>query len=274
VTPVRKRELVAAGLCKAGISEALAAALRWRGPYIRAINYHDVKPEDVETFVAHLDYYVNRFRICGWSDLMDLHWGRWTHAQPGLILSFDDGCRSHVDFVAPLLERRGLQGWFFVPLSALGSFGENGGITDEELTNLASRHIVGCHTRSHRRLAASLGAAELDVEIDQAKSGLEHILKSGVAAFAWVGGELWSYSTEAASHVRHAGFSASFMTNSSVIRPGSSLHHLQRTNIEATYSIALVELYLSGLVDLRYLRKRRIVNRLTTREGRSLGGSQ
>jgi hypothetical protein len=84
-----------------------------------------------------------------------------------------------------------------------------------------------------------------------------------VRGFAWVGGEEWSYSQEAAERIRAAGFGFSFMTNNAVIRPGAELLQVHRTNVEAHFDPALMRLCLSGFYDVLYLPKRRRVNRLT-----------
>ena len=81
--------------------------------------------------------------------------------------------------------------------------------------------------------------------------------------FAWVGGEEAAYSAQAARVIDDAGFDLSFMTNNAVIRPGDHPLQIQRTNVEAWDSEAVVRFQLSGLLDLGYRAKRRRVNRLT-----------
>ena len=53
------------------------------------------------------------------------------------------------------------------------------------------------------------------------------------------------------------------MTNNAVIRPHSELLQVQRTNVEAHFEPAFLNLCLSGFYDVLYLPKRRRVNRLT-----------
>ena len=84
-------------------------------PFIRAINYHDVPPFQAKEFERQLLFYKNRFEIVGPTELESLASGRRVSSRPGLILSFDDGLRSHADVVASLLESHGLTGWFMVP---------------------------------------------------------------------------------------------------------------------------------------------------------------
>ncbi len=186
--------------------------------------------------------------------------------------------------VAPLLEKYGFTGWFTVPVGFVETppaeqhaFAEahqiscdDSDLPDEriamswnDLRRLDANHEICCHTWTHRRLGPQVSEADLDVEVDQAKRALEEGLGHEVRGFAWVGGEEWSYSREAAERIRAAGFDFSFMTNNAVIRPGAELLQVHRTNVEAHFDPALMRLCLSGFYDVLYLPKRRRVNRLT-----------
>ena len=92
---------------------------------------------------------------------------------------------------------------------------------------------------------------------------LEEKLAGPVDVFAWVGGEEWSYSAEAAQIIRDVGYKWSFMTNSAVIHARTDALQLQRSNLESDNPASVVRLQLSGLMDLMYAAKRRRVNRLT-----------
>ena len=254
------------------------------GPHARAVNYHDVPPILADAFEKQLCFYAEHFTPVGLAELRDLLAGKWTSRRPGIILTFDDGLRSHADVVAPLLDQYGLPGWFMVPVDfveteAGGQAGfakqnsiqwAEGGFADEriamtwdDLRRLDGPHVIGCHTRSHVRLNAGLTADDLRHEIAGAKRRLEQALGHEVVVFAWVGGEERSYSTAAARAIQEAGFELGFMTNNAVIRAGTAGLQLQRSNIEADFPFELLRLTMSGFYDLLYLPKRRRVNRLT-----------
>lgn len=202
--------------------------------------------------------------------------GRWEPAKPGLLLTFDDGLRSHAAVVAPLLEKYGMTGWFMVPAAVVHNapgarnwehtVGEET-LDFEALRRLDRNHVVGCHTFSHRRLEASLTPEEIAWEIPEAKRQFEEWLEHPIDIFAWVGGEEWTYSAAAAAAIREAGFRISFMTNNALIRPGDNLLQIQRTNIEAHFPPAVTRFGLSGFFDVMYGPKRRRVNRLTASAG-------
>jgi peptidoglycan/xylan/chitin deacetylase (PgdA/CDA1 family) len=253
-------------------------------PFIRAINYHDVPPFQAKEFERQLQFYKNRFEIVGPAELELLASGRRVSSRPGLILSFDDGLRSHSDVVAPLLERHGLTGWFMVPggfvdeppekqrnyarATTIEHYDYNYGdpriaMSWSDIRRMAEIHEFGCHTWSHKRLTPSLSDEELEDEIPKAKRQLEEKLGRNVRAFCWVGGEEFAYSKNASRVIRKAGFQFSFMSNSQMIRADTDMLQLQRTNIEAFNDEKIVRFQLSGVMDLIHWPKRRRINMLT-----------
>lgn len=258
-------------------------------PFIRAVDYHDVAPFQADAFEAQLIYYKAHFDIVGPAGLDALLSDRWDRRKPGLVLTFDDGLRSHADIVAPLLERHNLTGWFMVPIGFVDAPVETQvhyarhhqilhypredgddprvALTWNDVRNLARQHEICCHTWEHRRLGSWLSPEELDAEIPKAKARLEAEVGRPVRSFGWVGGEEEAYSRGAALAIAQAGFRFSFMTNHEVIRPGHDPLHLQRTNIEARNSAAVVRFQLSGVMDLLYAAKRNRVNHLTRLRG-------
>jgi peptidoglycan/xylan/chitin deacetylase (PgdA/CDA1 family) len=281
----RQKRRLARVLRALGIDTALFGLQRaLLSPFVRCLNYHDVPPDRADDFERQLRFYTRNFEPVDYEGLMALHDGRWRASKPGLILSFDDGLRSHADVVAPLLERHGFVGWFMVP----GGFVDAGpedqrafardhqishadfnygdpriAITWDDVQRLGRRHVIRCHTWDHRRLSADLRPEELEVQIRDARRRLEKKLGLEVPVFAWVGGEEWSYSSGAARAIWNAGFRCSFMTNNRVIQQGSELLQLQRTNVEASDPDAVVRFQVSGLLDLLYTPKRLRVNKLT-----------
>jgi peptidoglycan/xylan/chitin deacetylase (PgdA/CDA1 family) len=277
---------IASGFDTTGLNAAGAlvqSQLLW--PYARALNYHDVPRHLAAAFEAQLAFFAREFQAVGPGELRELHAGAWRHPKPGLLLTFDDGLRSHADVVAPLLEKYGFPGWFNVPVGFVDTppaeqrrfarehqidadardlpDDERIALSWQDLRRLDGPHEICCHTWSHRRLGPRLTTAELQLEIARAKQRLEEGLGHAVRGFAWVGGEEWAYSREAADAIHAAGFEFSFMTNNAVIRPHAELLQIQRTNVEAHFDPAFLRFCLSGFYDLLYLPKRRRVNRVT-----------
>jgi peptidoglycan/xylan/chitin deacetylase (PgdA/CDA1 family) len=240
-------------------------------PFIRVLNYHEIPAEYADNFEEHLKFYSTRFVNATRAELEEfLSSGKWPHDKPGLIISFDDGTRSHYDVAAPLLEKYGFTGWFFVPSGWVLEedaetpefVGDNITLTPEQLRYLDENHVVGCHSETHCRLSEDLGPEKLKFETLEAKTSLEKLLGHPVDIFCWVGGEEYTYSKTAADFIKQ-GYDLSFMTNTAPVRPGTNPLQIQRSNIEAENPLPLVRFQLSGLMDLLYYPKRKRVNQLT-----------
>jgi peptidoglycan/xylan/chitin deacetylase (PgdA/CDA1 family) len=243
-------------------------------PFIRVVNYHEINAPWVESFERHIEFYSTRFVNVAYGDLVNfLAGGKWPHDKPGLIITFDDGSTTHLEAAAPILEKFGFTGWFFVPsgwvIEKNGVKGEKPWfvkeievLTHEQLKRLDKKHIIGCHTDTHCRLSTDVPPEKMREEILGAQKEMESLLGHPVRLFSWTGGEESAYSREAADLIRQ-GFDLSFMTNSQVIRPGNEPLQIQRTNIEAEFPLPLVRFQLSGLMDIVYAGKRKRVNELT-----------
>lgn len=256
--------------------------------HVRAIYYHGTPQEWAANLERQLRFYSRHFAPVDRAGLEDLLAGNRRSMKPGLLISFDDGLLSNYEIAAPLLEKYGFVGWFFVPVALIG----NPGLADdaehrerirsryvidvsgeapgkpsfmswEQVRDLARRHVVGCHTMNHCRLYETLSEETLRLEILESKAELEKRLGHEVDAFCWVGGEEGTYSRRAAEWVVEAGYRLSFMTRLHPITAGTPRLQLQRTGIEGDWPMPQVRFYLSGVMDVAYTRKRRRVERLT-----------
>jgi peptidoglycan/xylan/chitin deacetylase (PgdA/CDA1 family) len=279
------KRLLARSLDSVGVTQLLSRSMAAStAPFIRAINYHGIPMECAANFEQHLQYFAEHYQPVGLRELTAFLNGEWKPCgKPGLIITFDDGLRSHCEIAAPLLERYGFPGWFFIPaaLVDMPAYLHRAGAAEhqvmadteaagsrvfmswDELRDLRSRHVIGCHTASHHRITKNSTAEQLEIEIAGAKRRFEEVLNEEMTIFCWVGGEESSYTRAGAEGICDAGFRMSFMTNHAVIRKGTCPHHLQRSNIEATDPLWLVRFQLSGIMDLLYTPKRRRVNTLT-----------
>jgi hypothetical protein len=285
-TTTSTRHHAARWLGRAGIDQAAAAAHNALfSDSIRVVNYHSVPGRQQDSFQAHIDWYGKCYENVSEQDLRGLLHGKaWQKDRPGIIISFDDGFVSHAKIAAPILEAAGFTGWFFVPTGLIGCDPEEqsealtrGGIHPasvahegervfmawDEVEELSSRHVVGAHTVTHRRLGPSTDPTVLRREICGSRSMLTAALSMDVSSFCWVGGEEQSYSRGAADLIRNADFEFGFMTASAPVTKHTSPHMIQRTNIEAHYPLPLVRLLLAGAADLRHTLRRRRIQRLT-----------
>ena len=144
------------------------------GRFVRLINCHDMSRSALPNFRRQMEFFTRHFTAVTEDDLqMLLAEGRWEKSKPGLLISFDDGLRSNYDVATPLLEDFGFRDWFFVPLQfidtpvseqvpfarahqifpAMPSADGRLAMGWDEVRDLRRRgHVIGCHTRTHKRL--------------------------------------------------------------------------------------------------------------------------
>jgi peptidoglycan/xylan/chitin deacetylase (PgdA/CDA1 family) len=121
-----------------------------------------------------------------------------------VVISFDDGDLSGYTTAAPLLERHGLRGQFFIVSRWIG---QPGFMSADQLRDLVRRgHGVHSHSRTHPRLP-SLSAAEIDDELRGSRADLEGILGQPVTEFSIPGG---AYDSRVIESARRAGYQAIF----------------------------------------------------------------
>jgi peptidoglycan/xylan/chitin deacetylase (PgdA/CDA1 family) len=284
INPHKRR--LASALDRAGMLDALLRARARRGPYIRCVNYHHVPPMCADGLDRQVRWFAEHFAFVGPKELLSLHEGYWPYRKPGILLSFDDGCRTHAEVVAPLLEKHGAPGWFSVPSAfcdvpegeqrewarthAISAWGPDGdprlALTWDQVRALDLQHVIMSHTRDHVRLADALGAGAIREQVFEGKRRLEEQLHHEVQAFAWVGGEESAYSAAGARAIAEAGFRFAFGTNNLPVRPGDDLLRIERTNLEAGWPLDVVRFQISGALDWMYAPKRR---RLARRLGSS-----
>jgi len=248
-----------------------AQRLAWGRRFLRVLNYHATPQRAAAAFERQLALYVEHFDPADPAALDACLGGRFAGERPQLLITFDDGYRSNHDVAAPLLEKHGFRAFYFLPeakiaadrAAADAAFAAaknepEARMTWSEARALETRgHRIGCHTRTHMRLADDLPAERLADEITAAGLDMADKLGHPVDDFCWVGGEEWSYGARAFDEIRRAGYRRVFMTNLYPVLPGSSPIWIQRTNVEASWPIEDVKFYLSGVMDLAYAPKRR-----------------
>jgi peptidoglycan/xylan/chitin deacetylase (PgdA/CDA1 family) len=280
-----KKELIAKVLDKTYLSRLLFAGKRYYGNnHIRVVNYHDTPPGLMKSFERQLQFFQQKYAPVSYCDLVQFcTTNKWHKPKPGLIISFDDGWRDNLDNAVPLLEKYNFIGWFFVPAGMIeaGSteqmefVGKTEGrykITYEdgrylmswdELKTLCKNHVVGCHTFSHHRMNIKDSGELLHHEITEPKLLMEKRLGKKVDIYCWVGGEEHTYTTAAAQKIKDSGYAYSFMTNSYPLTIGQDPLQIQRTNVEARFSLARTRFQLSIIMDTFYSAKRKRVIGIT-----------
>lgn len=97
-----------------------------------------------------------------------------SNSSQDFIFTFDDGGVSFYNEIAPMLEKKGEKGIFFIATKFIG---QKGFLTSEQIVDLDRRgHIIGSHSHSHKRLS-ELTDKEIFEEWKESRDILSSILK-------------------------------------------------------------------------------------------------
>jgi len=284
----RSKLLIASLLSKSKLDLAILSFhhFYYSNNIIRAINYHYTPFICGLNFEHHLQFYRQYFSNVSLDDLNNFYEiNHWSKAKPGLLISFDDGLGSNYHIAAPLLEKYGFTGWFFIvpdfiscPEFKQEEFARAHYINYykqeaeqmplamswEEIIDLDKRgHVIGSHTKTHLRMGEKSSKDKIGEEIIQSKLILQEKLGHEIDVFAWVGGEIKHYNPKTAQCIKQAGYKYSFMTNSALIHPTTDPFQMRRTEIEAWWPLDVVTFQLCGILDILYFPKVRYVKKLT-----------
>ena len=121
-----------------------------------------------------------------------------------IMLSFDDTRKEHFKIVAPILEKYGYKGTFFIMTVAIG---KKNYMTTSDIKMLSDNgHCIGHHTYDHQDLR-KLPVKEWNTQIDKPKKKLEEIIGKEVQYLAYPFGLCNDY---ALTELKKRNFKAAF----------------------------------------------------------------
>jgi peptidoglycan/xylan/chitin deacetylase (PgdA/CDA1 family) len=147
--------------------------------------YHDVPARYAGRLRRHLLTFRGLGPFVSWDEALAILAGGRELTTPHFCLSFDDGDRSWLDVVVPMLDSLGIPATFFVATDLIGNDSAGSGrLTWRDCREmLAAGTRFGSHTRSHRRLL-DLDDAVAVQEIRDSKAEIEDQLGVAVHDFA------------------------------------------------------------------------------------------
>lgn len=90
--------------------------------YVRDLEnseYPNIKGRTIDEFRQQIDYVSQHYTIVRMEDVIEAMALKRKLPTRAALLTFDDGYKDHFDNVWPILEERGLQGTFFIPVQAV-----------------------------------------------------------------------------------------------------------------------------------------------------------
>ncbi|CAA9431610.1 MAG: hypothetical protein AVDCRST_MAG01-01-3030 [uncultured Rubrobacteraceae bacterium] len=222
------------------------------GRYVRVVNFHATPRRLAAGFEEQLSRLAEHFAPVSHEDLVGLlARGEWPHERPGVVINFFDGFRDNHEVAAPILDRLGLTGWFFLISGWISSRPEdqrafadthlmNLPYDDDELSkgyrlalspgeigDLARRgHVIASHTQSHTTaspgFAPDLSPGALAQEVAGSKRTLEEFAGRPVRALAWREGTPLHADRRADGALSEAGFELLFANHAVQLIPDPS----------------------------------------------------
>jgi peptidoglycan/xylan/chitin deacetylase (PgdA/CDA1 family) len=138
-------------------------------------------------------------------------------AEPGVCITFDDGCETDLIAAAPVLREFGFNATFYLTAGFLGAPGY---LNSTQVRDLDAQGFqIGCHSMTHPYLT-DLQEPELKREVVDAKLQIENIVGHPIEHFSCPGGR---YDRRTLQMARQAGFTtvanSRFYANSSRTSP-------------------------------------------------------
>jgi peptidoglycan/xylan/chitin deacetylase (PgdA/CDA1 family) len=153
-----------------------------------------------------------------------------------IVLTFDDGYRSHVDVAMPELERRGWPGVLYLEVAAMKKPGAEGVSQADVRKLIAAGWELGAHTMTHPDLT-TLDAAGLTEEIAGSRKLLRKRFGGAVDAFCYPAGK---YDNTVVAAVEDAGYASATTVEDGLAGPGDEPFTRHRIRVNGSDSGATV----------------------------------
>lgn len=236
----------------------------YRNQYIRIVNYHDTFEKNTKNFIKQINLYKNNYTIINYNQLKRFLAGELKLDKPGLLITFDDGLKGNYKTAKKVLEKLNIGAIFFISAQKIGL---DNYMSKDEIIKLLRNPLfsIGCHTATHHRMNKLDNENILNFEIIESKKELEQMFNINIESFCWCGGELETYTQNAYKKIKN-NYEYCFTTNSKIVLKNENKMWLERINIEDNWDISLVMFQICGLMDIKYIKKRKIIKQRLERD--------
>ena len=195
---------------------------------------YTVPVEELEKQISYLKESGYRFLTA--DDALRLARREWKLDQPGVALTFDDGCVSVFEDAMPVLQRHGVCATAFVttdPASHVFEYGQRR-MSAEELRALEAAGIrCESHGVTHRPLV-QLRDSEMRAELSGSKAELQRVLGREVRFLSAPGNWI---DERAVRLAREAGYEGIWTSQPGSVLPGSNVFGLPRLNVDGALTL-------------------------------------
>jgi peptidoglycan/xylan/chitin deacetylase (PgdA/CDA1 family) len=219
----------------------------------RFVTFHDVPPEYSDCFEANLRFLKLKTNVVSLDDFFS---GRLSSEKINVVITFDDGYKSWVSSVLPVLKKLELPATFFVASGLVGLTKEEqpelirskppvklplrgvmGGLSEADVRKIAEAGFtVGGHTLNHYNLAELRDSFQLRYEIAEDKMRLERMIGRKIGYFAYPSGVYHNPEICLPEVLKELGYRGAVTTVSGFNTVGSSPYLLHREITGASMS--------------------------------------
>lgn len=235
---------------------------RKKGPLVRIVVFHDVA--DGAWFASVISMLASRYHLI---TPQDFHARVFDPKKINVLLTFDDGYRSWIDIVLPILERTTLKGLFFVNSGLLDVahdptlsetymkerllISPKTPLSYEDARELALKgHTLGGHSATHKNLT-ELDERELIFELQSDKEKLEKELGVTLQDFAYPFGTGRHYDARVTAGVHQAGYAYAYTAESGFANENAIVEgRIPRVCLEKNQGSASVRRWVEGGYDI------------------------
>jgi len=264
-------------------SRTLLRAMGMHAPQLRVLIYHDVAPNELETFAITLRWLQKSWDFLTPSEFEEVMQGSRALTRDSLLLTFDDGFASNRIVAERVLQPLGINAIFFAVAAFIDQpdtasahafickrlkVGATPALIPAHLMNMSWEdlscllelgHSIGAHTTSHERLTGEVDPRVMQSEIIDSANRLESKLSTRVRHFAFPFGDFASFSKPAIQlAMTRFDFIHSGLRGNN--HPGSLPCTIRRESLKPDDSKSLVGAFLQGASDFRYRRLNEILD--------------
>lgn len=189
---------------------------------VKVLIYHNISGDKFALFRRQIQYLASAYQFLTPLQFEEFVYGSYRISGINLLITFDDGFKSNRIVAEKILNPLGIKGIFFVPTEFIAlqdTNKQNEFITqkifDGDAHNpeilpdmqpltwedleclLAQGHIIGSHSRNHKRLSSIHSQKDLYDEIIESGNILERKLRIPITHFAYPFGDIGSISRQA-----------------------------------------------------------------------------
>lgn len=272
---IRRQDLSVLALYCLGYSRIRNLILRRKGKAVaRFVTFHDVPSESLRCFETNLLFLKQKTNVVSLDDYFS---GRLSPDRINVVITFDDGYKSWVSDVLPVLQKMELPATFFVSSGFVGLSRQDeaefirsklfvyrsprkitGSLSCEDVRRIAEAGFtVGGHTLNHVNLSKLRDRVELTYEIVEDKMRLERIIGRRVDYFSYPSGAYQNSEMNLTEVLRESGYVGAVTVLSGFNRVGSNSYLLHRELTDASMPGAVFRARVHGNYDaVQFLKER------------------